>query len=666
MKLKAKASVSKTSRWILGKIPADEDIGSRRKVIMVNVIIFVALVNLIPLGVVALVQNNVPLFCLDIGVSAVLIACLLYSRITTKYGVSIYIGILSSGILFIWLLVTGGVNDTGHLWYYTFPLFSLFLLGSTKGSIASLILFFAALVFFLIDFGSSYFTSYTFDFKIRFIPSFLVVFAYAYLFENLRNKDELALNLKNSELEYKISELEIVKSELEKNRNELEKRVEKRTTDLNRTNQKLQQEIFERIHAQKALTESHSRFLTVLNSIDADVYVADMESYEILFMNEHMCKDFGDDLVGKICWKVFRNKSAPCSHCTNKKLLDSNGEPIGVYIWECQNSLTQKWYTNYDRAIKWDDDRYVRLQVATDITKNKIAEQALRKAHNELERRVDERTAELARAKMQAETANKSKSAFLANMSHELRTPLNHILGFTELILDKNFGDLNETQEDYLSDVYQSSKHLLSLINDILDLSKIEVGKQKLNIIDVNLKTVLHNCLSMIKEKASRKSITISSHLNDVPEKIFADERSLKQILYNLLSNAIKFTPDFGKIMLKAKSIERNYKLNCGIPRTLFENDKRSFIYISIEDSGIGMNSSNLLRIFNPFEQVENSLSRKFDGTGLGLAISRQLVEMHGGKIWAESKGEGKGSKFNFIYPAGKVATAAKINFDSQ
>lgn len=666
MRLNSKKIASFAQKSILGKIPEDSDIGLRRKVIMVNIITLVAILNLVPLGVVAFFENNRTLFSLDMGVAAVLIASLAYSRNTKKYDVSIYLGILAAGILFFWLLITGGVNDTGHLWYFTFPLFSLFLLGLQKGSIASLFLFFAAIVVFFIDFNSSYLASYTIDFKTRFITSFLVVFAYAYLFENLRNRDQLALGHKNSELKGKIVELEIVKSELQKNRNELEKRVEKRTGDLEKANKILQKEISDRIQAETALTESHERFLTVLNSIDADVYVSDMETFEILFINEHMRKDFGDDLVGEICWKKFRNEPKPCSFCTNDKLIDSNGKPTGVHVWEDQNPITNKWYTNYNRAIKWDNNRYVRLQVGADITKNKNAEQALREAHNELEKRVDERTIELAHAKEQAETANTAKSEFLANMSHELRTPLNHIIGFTDLVLDKNFGDLNETQEDYLSDVSQSSKHLLSLINDILDLSKIEVGKREVNITDVNLRTILQNSLSMIKEKALKRNIKISFQFNGVPDKILADDRSLKQILYNLLSNAVKFTPDGGKIILNAKMADCHVMSNSGNQRTHDEKVMRSYVTVSVKDSGIGLKADNLVRIFSPFEQVQNSLSRKFEGTGLGLSISKQLVEMHSGKIWAESQGEGKGSIFNFILPFEGIATAAEIESESQ
>ncbi len=259
-----------------------------------------------------------------------------------------------------------------------------------------------------------------------------------------------------------------------------------------------------------------------------------------------------------------------------------------------------------------------------------------------------------------AEQANMAKSEFLANMSHELRTPLNHIIGFTELVVDKKCGDVNKVQEEYLSDVLQSSRHLLSLINEVLDLSKIEAGKLELEATEIHLQEILEGSLGMIKEKAMNHRIRLLKDMDGIPEVIRADERKLKQILYNLLSNAVKFTPDGGSVTLSARylSLRDGQWFTCdGQPvespldgDELLRNGK-GLIEISVQDTGIGIRGKDLQRIFERFEQVENSASRRFAGTGLGLSLSKRLVELHGGKIWAESEGEGKGSKFVLLVP---------------
>lgn len=437
------------------------------------------------------------------------------------------------------------------------------------------------------------------------------------------------------------------------------------------TNHFIRKQIKQSKQAAKALKASHERFLSVLDSIDADIYVADMSNYEVLFMNQHMKDSFGHDYTGQTCWQAFRNDSKVCGHCTNHKLLNSDGDPSGVHVWDCKNPITGRWYTNYDRAIPWEDitgnTRFVRLQIATDITEKKQAETALQNAKDELEKRVQERTDDILRtnqalrteikeriqaqeatvkAKRAEENANRAKSAFLANMSHELRTPLNHILGFTELILDKHFGELNEIQTEYLGDVHLSGEHLLSLINDILDISKIESGKQNLQLVDTNIKSLIQNSLIMIKRKAEQKSIELAVEMDGVPHTIRADERSIKQIMYNLLSNAVKFTPDNGQITIRAQVCPFGDK-----NRPAQESHRVLGLQISVFDSGIGIEPENLTHIFEPFEQVENSTSRKYQGTGLGLSLSKNLVGLHGGKMWADSDGEGKGSAFHFVIP---------------
>ena len=291
-------------------------------------------------------------------------------------------------------------------------------------------------------------------------------------------------------------------------------------------------------------------------------------------------------------------------------------------------------------------------------------EQQMKELEDEIIRRKAAEQ-QLFEAKEIAESANRAKSQFLANMSHELRTPLNHVIGFTELIVDKHFGELNTTQEEYLTDVLQSGRHLLSLINDILDLSKVEAGKFELQLTDVDLKMLLTNSLTMVQEKAMAHGIQLALNIEEVPKSIQADERKLKQILYNLLSNATKFTPDGGEICVSTRMV------NCIIRPGLRWGDaedlqiieaqrdgnniaggkQKKCVECSVSDTGIGIKPENLKYIFEPFEQVDNTLDRKYEGTGLGLSLTKKLVELHGGVVWAESEGEGKGSTFLFVLP---------------
>jgi signal transduction histidine kinase len=308
------------------------------------------------------------------------------------------------------------------------------------------------------------------------------------------------------------------------------------------------------------------------------------------------------------------------------------------------------------------------VELEQEITERKRIEVMLQKINDELEQRVKERTEKLMMANKQlrqakdiAESANKAKSEFLATMSHELRTPLNHIIGFTELIVDKNFGELNEVQEEYLNDVLSSSRHLLSLINDILDLSKIESGKMELEPTDVDLQVLLENSLIIIKAKAITRKISLETKIDEIPESIHVDGRKFKQILYNLLSNAVKFTPHGGVICLSAKQVTRDEVRG---PDSVFRalissplatrhspSETEKFLEISVSDTGIGIKHEDLSRIFNPFEQVEQTASRRYQGTGLGLVLTKTFVELHGGAIWAESEGAGKGSTFTVILP---------------
>ena len=259
-------------------------------------------------------------------------------------------------------------------------------------------------------------------------------------------------------------------------------------------------------------------------------------------------------------------------------------------------------------------------------------------AHDITERKLNED--ELIRSKITAETANKAKSMFLANMSHELRTPLNHIIGFTDLVLDKRLGPLKEPRRDYLRDVLNSSKHLLSLINDILDLAKIEAGKTDFHVAEVDIRSLITESVMITKKANTGRTVAIEADASALPNTICGDARMLKQIIYNLLSNAVKFTPDGGQVTIKGRTKE---------------NDENQYAEISFIDTGIGIGEEEMERIFDPFEQGDGGLSRSYQGTGLGLALTRRLVELHGGALTATSQGKNMGSTFTCTLPMSEI-----------
>jgi signal transduction histidine kinase len=243
---------------------------------------------------------------------------------------------------------------------------------------------------------------------------------------------------------------------------------------------------------------------------------------------------------------------------------------------------------------------------------------------------------ELRRVYRELESASRHKSEFLANMSHELRTPLNAIIGFSQVLRERMFGEINEKQREYLEDILSSGNHLLSLINDVLDLSKVEAGQIELEINRFSLREALERGLVMVRERATKDGVQLVLELDPAAELVEGDERRIRQVIFNLLSNAVKFTPPGGRVELKSARLDGEVR-------------------ISVTDTGPGIATEDQERIFEEFQQTEAGAGQR-EGTGLGLTLSKRLVELHGGRIWVDSE-PGEGSAFVFTLPSRAAST---------
>ena len=279
--------------------------------------------------------------------------------------------------------------------------------------------------------------------------------------------------------------------------------------------------------------------------------------------------------------------------------------------------------------------------VGIDISERKRAEAALRELNETLEHKVDERTRELAAAVLRAESADRLKSAFLATMSHELRTPLNSIIGFTGIVLQGLAGPLNDEQAKQLGMVRASARHLLDLINDVLDLSKIEAGQLQLRRESFDLAESIARCLASLEPQARAKGLALRSEVSADIGRVESDRRRVEQILLNLLNNAVKFTLR-GEVRIEAERVPHWQAGPDGPPCEA--------VRVRVRDTGIGIRAEDLSALFRPFSQIDTGLARQHEGTGLGLAICRRLLELLGGRIQARSEWQ-KGSEFEFVLP---------------
>jgi PAS domain S-box-containing protein len=579
------------STWLLGTHFSDHE--EKSKTGFFSLFVALASMVLLSFGSYNVCQGNYVLSAIVLAAGAYQLISIFFFKIQRIRYLAFKSDTWITGVLFLYLLAVSG--PTGHmaLWLYVFPLVAFFFLGQRDGSIASFV--FLVMSILILAFGGLLFElpGLAGGFKVRFVFSLSLVVVLSYFMEcskdryrrDLRN-EKIKLSEKNDRLSSAISGLERVKKELEENEGKYKDLVERAN----------------------------------------DGIMLILPDTRVQYVNPRLLQMTGytqDEIVGSAFLKLVKKKEQQQHLKQFRRRMNQEDIPA-----EFETQLVRKDGTFVDAELNAGLVTYrggaANLVIVRDIALRKKAEK------------------EIMAAMRTAETANKSKSEFLANMSHELRTPLNHIIGFSELLLEKYFGDVNAEQEEYLGDILKSSRHLLSLINDILDISKVEAGKAELYLQKCDLRGILESSVTMVKEKSLKHGIKISTDIRNCSEYVDADERKLKQILYNLMANAVKFTPDGGEVALSA-SREIGNKEDSGKPCE---------ILICVSDTGIGVAPDHLEKIFLPFEQAETSAKRRFQGTGLGLALTKEYVELHGGRLWVESEGEGKGARFFFTLPA--------------
>jgi signal transduction histidine kinase/DNA-binding response OmpR family regulator len=330
--------------------------------------------------------------------------------------------------------------------------------------------------------------------------------------------------------------------------------------------------------------------------------------------------------------------------------LVSQGQVIGVLDM-----------AHYDEIKRFTADEVDLCQILANhasvaIENARLYGQVTRHA-TELEQKVRARTQELLMANARLEDASRHKSEFLANMSHEIRTPLNAVIGFSEILRELRVGPLTERQSRYVSNIWQSGKHLLQVINDILDLSKVEAGKLTMAAEALPVVMILEDILTIARVLAHKKDQMVEADVEPRLPPLRADPVRLKQILFNLLNNAVKFTPDGGRITLTARRVAGSGGQPADVSKPMDRmmippiDGPNEWLEIKVQDTGVGIRPEDLPRLFQEFTQLESTQDQRHEGAGLGLALTRRLVDMHGGRIWAESEGAGKGSTFTVRLP---------------
>lgn len=383
-------------------------------------------------------------------------------------------------------------------------------------------------------------------------------------------------------------------------------------------------------NTQEMLRESEKKYRNLVDNALVGIFISTAKG-EVLYVNETLSAMFEFESPEKLIagGALPRYKDAESRQAFIEELKRTGS--VSAYELE----LLTKTGKVKDVLVSAVLEAGFLSGMVMDITKRKEMEDTIKNHSIELEKKVKERTAELEQAKAAAEGANMAKTEFLANMSHELKTPINAIMGFADLALEKGSGPVTEKQKKFINNIITASEHLNGLINDILDITKIEAGRIELVLSNVNIGSLVEEISGLFKGDALRRGMNFNIKIDNNIGNITADGQRLKQVIANLLTNAFKFTPDGGSVSISAKREGRG---------------EAEAVEIAVEDTGIGISEEEQKKLYQSFKQIESPFTKRHEGIGLGLYLCKRLVKLHNGKIWVESE-KGKGSRFAFAIP---------------
>ncbi len=583
-----------------------EEMAMRRK--MLYIILAFAMTNLTVLGISSFFENKITLGLLDLSCLALLFLAFYYLKKSGKYFPATYLGIAIISILFMIIFATGGDNNTGHLWMFTYPLFTFFLLGSKRGIIVNAIMFLYILAFFTFGHSIDGTVNYSNHFIFRFIPAYLVVVTYSFIFEEFKKQIYQKLIAQKADLKQTITELSEKKEELLQLRNGLEEIVNERT-------KQLLEEIHARKEAQAKISESEKRFRLLFENSPIGMYVSTPEG-EVKMVNKALVQMLGYPSEEELL-KIDVNDPNNFVDFDREKFkqeLYNKGKVTGFKsVWKKYNGEPIHVQENAT-ALKNEKGEIIQYQgTVEDITKVKEFEEAL------------------IAAKEKAEESDRLKSEFLAQISHEIRTPVNSILSFTNL-LKEEISELGITDlMESFNMIENGGRRLIRTVDLILNMSELQNGTyqpvfQEFDIAEDILKPVLQE----FKAQAESKNISLEfSNCADNPCYIKADDYTVSQIFVQLIDNAIKFTYK-GKVEVNISSTDET-------------------VSVEIKDTGIGISEEYQARIFKPFCQEDRGYTRKFDGNGLGLSLVKKCSEINNAQISIESK-KNVGTKFTVTF----------------